>query len=129
MSPPPTHTLLPYHSINSHVQQSPGPHNVEDAVNVLKNGLHHFILVLGSWPVRVGGGTYHTHTHTRAHTSTHSLILRVTARMNDTVHIKVEIVKLNVIGVRLSCVHWDRHILNHLSLQPTHIGSIGKVHA
>ena len=39
-----------HHSIDGHVQQSSGPDNVEDSVNVLKDSLHHLILVLGSRP-------------------------------------------------------------------------------
>ena len=43
--------------------------------------------------------------------------------MNDTIHIKVEIVKLHIVRVWLSCVHRDLHISKHLSLQHTHIGN------
>ena len=39
-----------HHFIDGHVQQSSGPHNVEDSVNVLKLSLHHLIFVLGSRP-------------------------------------------------------------------------------
>ena len=40
-------------------------------------------------------------------TPTHSLILRVTAGMNDAVHVKVEVIELHLVGVGLGGVHWD----------------------
>lgn len=36
-----------YHSVDGHVQNSPGTHDVEEAVDVLKDGDHHFIFVFG----------------------------------------------------------------------------------
>ena len=39
-----------YHSINGHVQHSARPHNVEDAINVLKYGHHHLIFILWGCP-------------------------------------------------------------------------------
>lgn len=37
-----------YHSVDGHVENSPGPHNVKEAVDVLENGDHHLVLILGS---------------------------------------------------------------------------------
>ena len=36
------------HSINGHVEDAPRSDDVEDSVDVLKDGNHHLILVLGS---------------------------------------------------------------------------------
>lgn len=64
------------HSINCHVQHFPGPHNSEQPVNALENSHHHLILILW-W----------------------RLIFRMCARVNDTVHVKVQVVKLHPVGV------------------------------
>lgn len=40
-----------YHAIDGHVENSPGPHNIEQAVDVLEDGNHHLILVFGSGSV------------------------------------------------------------------------------
>lgn len=37
-----------YHSIDGHVENSPGPHNVKQTVDVLKNGDHHLIFIFRS---------------------------------------------------------------------------------
>lgn len=44
-----------HHSVDGHVQDPPGPHDVEEAVDVLEDGHHHLILVLGGGPA--GGAT------------------------------------------------------------------------
>lgn len=46
---------MTHHSIDGHVQDPPGPHNVEEAVDVLEDGHHHLILVLRGRPA--GGAT------------------------------------------------------------------------
>ena len=38
------------HSINGHVEKATGADDVEDTVNVLKDGHHHLILILRGWP-------------------------------------------------------------------------------
>lgn len=40
-----------YHSIDGHVQNSPGSHDIEQAVDVLKNGDHHLVFIFGSGSV------------------------------------------------------------------------------
>lgn len=42
-----------HHSIDGHVENSPGPHDIKQAVNVLENGDHHLIFVFGSWSVKI----------------------------------------------------------------------------
>lgn len=37
-----------YHAINGHVQNSPGSHDIEQAVDILKNGNHHLIFIFRS---------------------------------------------------------------------------------
>lgn len=37
-----------HHSIDGHVENSPGPHNIEQAVDVLEDGDHHLIFIFGS---------------------------------------------------------------------------------
>lgn len=44
-------TAAAYHSVDGHVENSPWPHDVKQAVNVLEDRDHHFILVFGSWSV------------------------------------------------------------------------------
>lgn len=41
-------TAAAYHSVDGHVENSPRPHDIKQAVNVLEDGDHHFILVFGS---------------------------------------------------------------------------------
>lgn len=41
-------TAAAYHSVDGHVENSPRPHDVKQAVNVLEDRDHHFILVFGS---------------------------------------------------------------------------------
>lgn len=40
-----------HHSIDGHVQDPPGPYNVEKSVDVLEDGHHHLILIFRSRPV------------------------------------------------------------------------------
>lgn len=40
------------------------------------------------------------------HSSIDSLVLRVAAGVDDPIHVQIEVVKLNIIGVRLSRIHW-----------------------
>jgi hypothetical protein len=35
-----------------------------------------------------------------------SLVLRVAAGMDDPIHVQVEVVKLNIVRVRLSSINW-----------------------
>ena len=44
----------------------------------------------------------------------HSLVLWVAARMDDAIHIEVEIVKLYIIRVRLCGIHWYLHAHLHV---------------
>lgn len=53
-----------YHSINGHIKNSPGPHNVEQPVNILKNGNHHLIFIFGSRSVE---NTVQSFKHTLVH--------------------------------------------------------------
>lgn len=71
-----------HHSINSHVQHLPGPDNTEQPVNALKDSHHHLILVLRCWPV-----------------------LRMGARVDNAVHVQVEVVKLYIVGIGKRGVH------------------------
>ena len=41
------------------------------------------------------------------------------ARMDDTIHVQVEVVKLYVIGIGLTGVHWNLHAIYNLGLQQT----------
>lgn len=41
-----------HHPVDGHVQDPPGPHNVEEAVDVLKDGHHHLVLVFWGRPVK-----------------------------------------------------------------------------
>lgn len=36
-----------YHPIDGHIKNSPGPHDIEQSVNIFKNGNHHFIFIFG----------------------------------------------------------------------------------
>lgn len=36
---------ITYNSIDGHVENSPGSHNIEQSVNVLKNGYHHLVFI------------------------------------------------------------------------------------
>ena len=51
-SPEPPGSLLIHlgsrsHSINGHVEETSGTYYVEYTINVLKDSLHHFVLILG----------------------------------------------------------------------------------
>ena len=37
-----------HHSIDGHVKNSPGPHDIKQAVDVLENGDHHLIFIFGA---------------------------------------------------------------------------------
>ena len=45
-----------------------------------------------------------------------SLVLRVATGVDDPVHVQVEIVKFDVIGVGLCCIHWHRMSIHILGL-------------
>lgn len=44
------------------------------------------------------------------------LIFRVTAWMNDTVHIKIQIVEFLAVRIRLGCIDWHNHSFEFLRL-------------
>ena len=49
-------------------------------------------------------------------TKQHSLVFGVAAGMNNSIHVEVEIIKLHVVRVRLSRIHWYFHPIYLLSL-------------
>ena len=68
-------------TIDGHVENFTGADDIEKAVDALEDGNHHLVFILGSW-----------------------LILGMSTRMDDSVHIQVQIVKLHSVGVRLGGV-------------------------
>ena len=79
--------------INGHVEQLARPHDGHQTINVLKNLRHHLILVLRG-----------------------RLVFRVAARMDDSIHVEVEIVKLIIVGIGCSEIDWYLHSFHHLRL-------------
>lgn len=64
------------HTINGHVQYFTRSHNIEQTIDALKNRHHHFVLVL--W---------------------RRFVFWMGAGMNDAIHVQVEVVKFNVVGI------------------------------
>lgn len=71
-----------YHSVNSHVKDFPRSHDAEETVNALEDGNHHLVFILRC-----------------------RFILRMSARMDNAIHIQVEIVEFHPIGIRQRGVH------------------------
>ena len=82
------------YAVNGHVEQLPWPDNGKESVNALEDGDHHLVLVLGS-----------------------RLVLRMCARMNDSVHVQVQIVELHLVGIGFRTVHRGTNTVNGLMLQ------------
>jgi hypothetical protein len=80
--------LKPEKSTNCHKQELPWAHYCKEAVDVVKHRLEDFTICAG-----------------------HLLVLRMEARMDDPIHVKVEIVIFLSIGVWLKYSVWQLDVL------------------
>ena len=65
------------HSVDCHVEDLPWPDDGEESVDALEDGHHHLVLVLGG-----------------------RLVLGVSAGVDDSVHVQVKVVELNLMGTK-----------------------------
>ena len=82
------------HAVYRHVEQLARPHDGEQAVDALEDGDHHLVLVPGR-----------------------GFVLGVRARVDDAVHVEIQIVKLDSIWILLSRVHGSSDTVHLLWLQ------------
>ncbi len=47
----------------------------------------------------------------------HRLVFRMTAGMDNPIHVQVQVVKLHIIRIRLTTVHWHPHTVHFTRLQ------------
>lgn len=110
-------SLNTYNTIDGHVKNSSWTNDVEKPVNILKNCNHHFIFVLGCRPENK-----QTKPHISASASKKtksfqpdfinfqpddSLVFRMCARVDNSIHIQIQVVKLHLIRVGFSRI--DRY--------------------
>lgn len=77
------------HAVDRHVEQLAGPHDAEQAVDALEYRHHHLVLVLR-------GGA----------------VLGMGARVDDAVHVQVEVVELDAVRVRIGRVRRQPHAIH-----------------
>lgn len=70
-------------SINSHVQHFAWPDNIEQSINALEYCYHHLIFILRRW-----------------------LVFRMRARMDNTIHVQVQIIEFNAIRIWKQSIFW-----------------------
>ena len=74
-------------------------------VDIFKDGKHHFFFTL--WG---------------------SLVLGMTARMNDSIHVQVQVVEFHIVWIWLGCVNWNFHSTNFSSLNTQHLYPLTPYH-
>ena len=80
--------------INGHVENFTRSNNCKESVNALENSDHHFVLILGS-----------------------RFVLWMGTRMDNSIHIQVQIIEFHLIGVGFCCVHGLSDTIAFLSLK------------
>ncbi len=110
---------------NCHKQEFARSHHSEQAVNVLENGMHHLILILRCWLLNNGNCQLSLLTSVtrlcllwrggrRIWVIYAHLVLGMGARMNNAVHVQVQIIELPAVGISLGGIFRDLNAIHFL---------------